>query len=288
MTSDCLKRMQGAYVCFADASTQSRSAIFESSYPSNELFLLIRFEKVLQGEIKDSAEPYIEHDQNTGLANSIIRGLAFAFRAAGEIANGFSRICLFSYSFGSASSLVRLLALWVRAVGETTNAFSLRSEGAVLAVRLGSDNSTVRLEAIINFNQVESKEGLRFKVKVAPLCFSTLRGISIGNSLCSCETSRSVGFDKALVRSEALYRAITIVKVHTVSRKNTDRCWFSQLPRSVVNNDSGISTSPVNRYKGQVTMLTLQLGRRVGHNYHFYGRPLTRVRLEAFSLCLQN
>lgn len=66
MNSDCLKRMQGAYVCFADASTQSRSAIFESSYPSDELFLLIRLEKVLQGEIKDSAEPYIEHDQHTG------------------------------------------------------------------------------------------------------------------------------------------------------------------------------------------------------------------------------
>uniref|UniRef100_A0A1A9UWZ6 Uncharacterized protein n=1 Tax=Glossina austeni TaxID=7395 RepID=A0A1A9UWZ6_GLOAU len=135
-----------------------------------------------------------------GLANSTIRGLAFAFRAVGEIANGFSRICLFSYSLGSASSLVRLLALWVRAVGETTNAFSLRSEGAALAVRLGSDNSIVRLEATINVNQVEAKEGLRFKIKGVPLCFSTPRGISIGNSLCSCETSRSVGFANALVR----------------------------------------------------------------------------------------
>uniref|UniRef100_A0A1B0BZM0 Dedicator of cytokinesis protein 7 n=1 Tax=Glossina palpalis gambiensis TaxID=67801 RepID=A0A1B0BZM0_9MUSC len=64
MNSDCLKRMLSSHVRCADVSTQSRSAIFEISYPSNDLFLVIRLEKVLQGDIKDSVEPYLKDDKD--------------------------------------------------------------------------------------------------------------------------------------------------------------------------------------------------------------------------------
>ncbi|EDW10995.1 dedicator of cytokinesis protein 6 isoform X2 [Drosophila mojavensis] len=63
MNSDSLKLMLSTHVRCADVSTQSRSAIFEISYPSNDLFLVIRLEKVLQGDINNSVEPYLKEDK---------------------------------------------------------------------------------------------------------------------------------------------------------------------------------------------------------------------------------
>lgn len=61
MNTDGLKRMLSAHVPYSDMSTQSRSAIFEISNPSSDLFLVIRLEKVLQG---DSVEPYLKEDKD--------------------------------------------------------------------------------------------------------------------------------------------------------------------------------------------------------------------------------
>lgn len=63
MNSENIKRMLTSHVPYTDISTQSRSAIFEITNPSNDLFLVIRLEKVLQGDIKDSVEPYIKEDK---------------------------------------------------------------------------------------------------------------------------------------------------------------------------------------------------------------------------------
>nr|XP_014087312.1 dedicator of cytokinesis protein 7 isoform X2 [Bactrocera oleae] len=64
MNSDNLKRMLSTHVRCADASTQSRAGIFEITYPSSDIFLVIRLEKVLQGDIKDSVEPYLKDDKD--------------------------------------------------------------------------------------------------------------------------------------------------------------------------------------------------------------------------------
>lgn len=63
MNSENIKRMLTSHVPYTDISTQSRSGIFEITNPSNDLFLVIRLEKVLQGDIKDSVEPYIKDDK---------------------------------------------------------------------------------------------------------------------------------------------------------------------------------------------------------------------------------
>lgn len=64
MNSDGLKHMLTAHVPYSDVSTQSRSAIFEITNPSSDLFLVIRLEKVLQGDIRDSLEPYLKDDKD--------------------------------------------------------------------------------------------------------------------------------------------------------------------------------------------------------------------------------
>lgn len=70
MNTDELKRMLTSHVPYSDISTQSRSGIFEITNPSSDLFLVIRLEKVLQGDIKDSVEPYLKEDKDkVGLLN---------------------------------------------------------------------------------------------------------------------------------------------------------------------------------------------------------------------------
>lgn len=64
MNTESIKRMLNSHVPYADISTATRSAAFEITHPSNDLFLVIRLEKVLQGDIKDSVEPYLKEYSN--------------------------------------------------------------------------------------------------------------------------------------------------------------------------------------------------------------------------------
>ena len=61
MNSEQIKHMLQSQ--YADMSTMSRSAIFNITYPSSDIFLVIKLEKVLQGDINDCAEPYIKDDK---------------------------------------------------------------------------------------------------------------------------------------------------------------------------------------------------------------------------------
>jgi dedicator of cytokinesis protein 6/7/8 len=70
MNADQIKSMLSSHVPYSDSSTLSRSAIFEITHPSNDLYLVVRFEKVLQGDIKDSIEPYLKEFTNIEKAKS--------------------------------------------------------------------------------------------------------------------------------------------------------------------------------------------------------------------------
>ncbi|XP_022240544.1 dedicator of cytokinesis protein 7-like isoform X2 [Limulus polyphemus] len=58
------KRMLSSHVPYQDISTLSRSCIFNITYPSPDLFLVVKLEKVLQGDINECAEPYMKDDKN--------------------------------------------------------------------------------------------------------------------------------------------------------------------------------------------------------------------------------
>lgn len=64
MNADGMRRMLTSHVPYSDVSTQSRAAIFEITNPSSDLFLVIRLEKVLQGDLRDSVEPYMKEDKD--------------------------------------------------------------------------------------------------------------------------------------------------------------------------------------------------------------------------------
>lgn len=64
LNSESLKRMLSGHISYADPSTLARSAVFEISQPSHDLFLVIRLEKVLQGDSRDSVEPYLKDKED--------------------------------------------------------------------------------------------------------------------------------------------------------------------------------------------------------------------------------
>lgn len=63
MNSENVKRMLGGHIPFSDISTLSRSCIFNITHPSPDLFIVVRLEKVLQGDINECVEPYMKDDK---------------------------------------------------------------------------------------------------------------------------------------------------------------------------------------------------------------------------------
>ncbi|XP_076269946.1 dedicator of cytokinesis isoform X1 [Rhynchophorus ferrugineus] len=66
-----LKRMLGSHIPYADASTLSRSCIFNITNPSPDLFIVVKLEKVLQGDINDCLEPYLKEEKNKDKLKSV-------------------------------------------------------------------------------------------------------------------------------------------------------------------------------------------------------------------------
>ncbi|RVE50344.1 hypothetical protein evm_005010 [Chilo suppressalis] len=64
LNSECTKQMLSAHIPYADLSTLSRSAVFDIQNPSSDVFLVVRVEKVLQGDVNECVEPYIKDDKN--------------------------------------------------------------------------------------------------------------------------------------------------------------------------------------------------------------------------------
>lgn len=58
-----LKRMLGGHISYTDTSTLARGCIFNITHPSQDLFIVIRLEKVLQGDINECVEPYLKEDK---------------------------------------------------------------------------------------------------------------------------------------------------------------------------------------------------------------------------------
>ncbi|KAM3959107.1 LOW QUALITY PROTEIN: dedicator of cytokinesis [Aphomia sociella] len=64
LNSEWTKQMLSAHIAYADISTLSRSAVFDIPNPSSDVFLVVRVEKVLQGDVNECIEPYIKDDKN--------------------------------------------------------------------------------------------------------------------------------------------------------------------------------------------------------------------------------
>ncbi|XP_045511771.1 dedicator of cytokinesis protein 7 [Colias croceus] len=64
LNSECTRQMLSAHIPHADLSTLSRSAVFDILNPSPDIFLVVRVEKVLQGDVNECIEPYIKDDKN--------------------------------------------------------------------------------------------------------------------------------------------------------------------------------------------------------------------------------
>ncbi|KAF2358297.1 DHR-1 domain [Trinorchestia longiramus] len=64
MNPDPLKKMLTSHVPYQDISTLSRTCVLEISYPSPDVFLVVRLEKVLQGDIADCLVPYAKDDSH--------------------------------------------------------------------------------------------------------------------------------------------------------------------------------------------------------------------------------
>lgn len=63
MNSDQIKRMLTSHVPYVDVSTLSRAAVFDITHVSPDLFIVVRLEKVLQGDISECIEPYLKDDK---------------------------------------------------------------------------------------------------------------------------------------------------------------------------------------------------------------------------------
>ena len=62
---DTTKGMLNGHIPAEDFSTLARSCVFNVSYPTADLVIIVRLEKVLQqGDVAEAAEVYLKEDKN--------------------------------------------------------------------------------------------------------------------------------------------------------------------------------------------------------------------------------
>ncbi|XP_050685080.1 dedicator of cytokinesis protein 7 isoform X2 [Leptidea sinapis] len=66
LNSECTRQMLSSHVSHADVSSLSRSAVFDvpALAAACDVFLVVRLEKVLQGDVNECIEPYLKDDKN--------------------------------------------------------------------------------------------------------------------------------------------------------------------------------------------------------------------------------
>jgi hypothetical protein len=80
LNTESMKQMLNTHQTHQDHSTTARSCIFNITYPSVDLFLVIRIEKVLQqGDISECAEPYVKTHQQSASSIEKLKANAAQF-----------------------------------------------------------------------------------------------------------------------------------------------------------------------------------------------------------------
>ncbi|XP_033636293.1 dedicator of cytokinesis protein 7-like isoform X4 [Asterias rubens] len=65
LNTEAIKGMIKSHLGYPDPSTLARNAVFSTTYPTNDVYIVIKLEKVLQqGDISESAEPYMKEQEN--------------------------------------------------------------------------------------------------------------------------------------------------------------------------------------------------------------------------------
>lgn len=90
LNPDTIKQMLHIHQTHQDQSTLARSCIFNVTYPSADLFLVIRIEKVLQqGDISECVEPYMKIQSASGLEKLQVNANQFCERLGNKRQNKF-------------------------------------------------------------------------------------------------------------------------------------------------------------------------------------------------------
>ncbi|NXU04743.1 DOCK8 protein, partial [Buphagus erythrorhynchus] len=138
LNSDSLRGFLRSHTPSIDLSTQARSAIFSVTYPSPDIYLVIKIEKVLQqGEIGDCAEPYmVLKEGEAGKAKEKIEKLkaqAESFcQRLGKYRMPFAWIPISLTNFFSVSTLEREIQ---EAEGLNGKGFSIDKKATLLQAR---------------------------------------------------------------------------------------------------------------------------------------------------------
>ncbi|KAH1002867.1 hypothetical protein HUJ04_008902 [Dendroctonus ponderosae] len=143
MNTEGLKRMLGGHVPYADSSTLARSCIFNISHPSPDLFIVVRVEKVLQGDVNECVEPYLKDEKNRDKLKSIAVSVC---ERLGKYRQAFAWTAINLISvINGGNSLERDFDRESTGSGSNTNSLDRKSSGSGLEQlrRKASDMSTL-------------------------------------------------------------------------------------------------------------------------------------------------
>ncbi|XP_041359192.1 dedicator of cytokinesis protein 7-like isoform X2 [Gigantopelta aegis] len=128
LNSEHTKHLIGMHVPHQDISTLSRSCIFSLTYPSPDVFLVVRLEKVLQqGDISECAEPYMKEDKSAKEEKYRANAVQFCERL-GKYRMPFAWTAIYLMNIvtgGNSNSLEREASVEKNSESETSRATSL-------------------------------------------------------------------------------------------------------------------------------------------------------------------
>ena len=221
LNTDSIKHMLNTHQTHEDPSSLTKSCIFNVTYPSADLFLVVRIEKVLQqGDISECVEPYIKVQSSSALEKLQLNANQFCER-------------LGKYRMPFVWTAINIMSLLNSSHGKESGSLGNSANSSInMSNEVGNQPKSASLDrrfvksSLINNNTNELR--MDDKIEELDIKDEDLNDLNDAEEFCVAVNSKSA--PQALKNAYESFRKSSVVKPDELNKRNSTASASQSFP----------------------------------------------------------